>query len=307
MLNNIAKNTFRQLIGPLKPSITAIRFPFAHSTHENEQAGKKYTLTKEQERIIMDQQIPKGPTAEDVIKKDASLNAFMIKIYKTTGLSISASLGISYMLANSLLVYSHPFALLFGGMGASFAGIIAFNMIAPIIKREKIPGGQLIEKWENPFSRQMAFASIIAGSGAMLSPFLSSILAMNPGLIPMAIGLSVLVMGGSSLYALRKPLGEFKTWESTLTGGIVGLIGMNILSIIASMMIGPNVFSYACSKVDLYVGLGLFTAFQAYDTQKAVEDFRRGYYDHLTHVIQFFLNFKNLFIRILQILSRNRN
>jgi len=196
---------------------------------------------------------------------------------------------------------------LFGGFGASLAGIIAFNKISPIIKREKIIGGQLIEKWENPLSRKMAFASIIAGSGAVLAPFLSSMLIMNPGIIPMAIGLTTLIMGGSSIYALKKPLGEFKTWEATLTGGLVGLIGMNILSIASAMIFGPNVFSYACSKVDLYIGLGLFTAFQAFDTQQAVEEFRRGRYDHLQHVIQFFLNFKNLLIRILTILSRNRD
>jgi len=310
MLKIFAKNNFKQLIKPLYSSLPAVKFPFAEVRQEKfsrEATQEKIRPTKEQERIFLDQQIPKGPTVEDVIKKDASLNAFMTKIYKTTGLSISASLGVSYMLANSILVYSHPFMVLFGGLAASLGGIIAFNRIAPIIRREKIIGGQLIEKWENPMSRKMAFASIIAGSGAMLSPFLGSLLVMNPGIIPMAIGLTTLIMGGSSLYAVKKPLGEFKTWEATLTGGIIGLVGMNLLSIASSLIFGPNIFSYACSRVDLYIGLGLFTAFQAFDTQQAVNEFRKGHYDHLSHVIQFFLNFKNLLIRILSLLSSRNN
>jgi len=304
-----SRNLLRQATKILPIQATAINYKFArqapHRTpFQSDTRGEKYTPTKEEERIMMDTAIPKGPTADELITKDASLNSFMAKIYTTTGLSVASSLGISYLLATSPLVYTHPFLLTFGGLAASITGIIAFNAMSPIIKREYV-SGQLIERWENSIPRKLAFATIIAGSGVMISPFMNAIMALNPGIIPMAVGLSFLVMGGSSIYSLKKPLGHFKTWESTLAGGLIGLVGMNLLSILFHAIMGPNVFSYACSKVDLYIGLGLFSAFQAFDTQKAVRDFRSGRYDHLTHVISFFLNFKNLFVRIVEILARN--
>jgi len=90
-------------------------------------------------------------------------------------------------------------------------------------------------------------------------------------------------------------------------GGLVGIVGMNLISMMAFGIMGPNVFSYACSRLDLYLGIALFSAFQAYDTQTAVEAYKNGNYDHLNQVIKFFLNFTNLFVRVLQALNRNND
>jgi len=232
----------------------------------------------------------------------------MSKIYRTTGLSIAGSLGLSYMLATtSTVITASPFLALFGGFAATIGGIIAMNRIPPEIVLEEGKPGVLVEKWKNPLSRQIAFTSIIAGSGVMLTPFMQSIIMVNPAIIPMAAGLSLFTMGGASLYAMSKPLGQFKAWESTLYSTLMGLIGMNVLSLILFATIGPNVFSLACGRIDLYLGLGLFTAFQAFDTHKAVQAFKEGNYDHLMHVVNFFLNFKNIFIRIAAILAHTRD
>jgi len=250
---------------------------------------------------------PSGPNVNTIIESDINLNKFMSKIYRTTGLSIASSLGISYMLAASTAAVSmSPFVTIFGGLAMSIGGIVAMSRIQPQITLEKGAKGQMIEKWTNPPSRLAAFSAVIAGSGIMLSPFMQSLLFINPGIIPMAAGLSIMTMGGASLYAMYKPLGQFKSWESTLYGGLVGLIGMNVLSLLTTAIIGPNIFSLACSRVDMYIGLGLFTAFQAVDTQIAVQAYKDGNYDHLQHVINFFLNFKNIFVRIASILAQIR-
>jgi FtsH-binding integral membrane protein len=247
---------------------------------------------------------PTGPPVDKIIREDTNLNKFMSKIYRTTGLSIAGSLSLSYLLAtSSVAIASSPSLAIFGGLACTIGGIVAMNRIPPEIVLEKIGTDKMVEKWKNPLSRQIAFSSIIAGSGIMVTPLIQFLLATNPGIIPMAAGLSLLTMGGASLYAMAKPLGQFKTWESTLYSSLIGLVGMNIMSLLLFATIGPNVFSLACGKIDMYIGLGLFTAFQAYDTHVAVQAFKEGNYDHLMHVVNFFLNFKNIFIRIAEILS----
>jgi len=59
---------------------------------------------------------------------------------------------------------------------------------------------------------------------------------------------------------------------------------------------GPNMFWLATRSVDTYAGIALFTAYQIYDTQNAIDEFNEGNYDHLKHVVEMFLNFKNLLV-----------
>lgn len=239
-----------------------------------------------------------------MIQKDTNLNKFMTKIYRTTGVSILGSLGLSALLSASVpFVMAHPFATMLGGFVMSVAGIQGVSSIKPKIVQEKQPGGKIIENLQNPLIRKLAFLSFIGGSAISLSPLMGILMAWNPAIIPMAAGISALTMGGASLYAMYKPLGHFKPWESTLYSTLLGLVGMNVASLLLTACIGPNVISMACSRVDLYVGLGLFTLFQAYDTHKAVEAFEAGNHDYLEHVVDFFLNFKNLFVRIIQLIG----
>lgn len=184
----------------------------------------------------------------------------MNKIYRTTGFSIAGYLGTSYMLAFTPLMYS-PMGCVIGGLVASIGGIVAFNRIPMQITTQKIQGGHTIEKWENPASRKLAFSSIVAGSGLASAPFMAALIATSPGTIPVAACSALMVMGGASAYSMYKPLGSFKTWESALWGGLIGIVGMNLAGLGAGLMFGPNAFTMACHSVSLYAGLGLFTAF----------------------------------------------
>lgn len=249
---------------------------------------------------------PTGPTADELVSQDKNLNSFLGRVYKTTGLSVGSYLLGGYFLASTPIVFN-PGLCVIGGLVSSIAGIYYFNKIPPVITQEKGPRGQMVEKWVNPSNRKFAFASIITGSTVATAPFMGYLAMASPGTIPVAAGSALMVMGGASLYAMKKPIGQFKLWESTLTGGLFALIGMNIASLVTGMIIGPNAFSYACHQIDLYAGLALFSAFQAYDTHLAIEDYQQGSNDHLQHTINFFLNFINLFRRIAEILMRARD
>ena len=55
-------------------------------------------------------------------------------------------------------------------------------------------------------------------------------------------------------------------------------------------------------NVYLYGGLGLFTLYIAYDTQKMVDEYEMGEDDHLKHAVDLFLDFKMVFSRVLILL-----
>lgn len=303
--NPILKSTFLASKAPFQAAV--LQRSFARHAPQRPHTANTTSQTKEEIFHPEKEFVPKGPVVDQIIREDVDLNNFMSKIYRTTGLSIAGSLSFSYLLATtSVTVAMNPFVAVLGGLALSIGGIVAMNKIPPQIKIENI-GNKTTETWVNPPSRQLAFSTIIAGSSVMLAPFIQGLCMINPGIIPMAAGLSIFTMGGASLYAMYKPLGHFKAWESTMYSALIGMIGMNVLSLILSAAIGPNIFSMACGRVDMYVGLGLFAAFQALDTQVAVQAYKEGNYDHLMHVVNFFLNFKNIFIRIASIMGNMRD
>ena len=55
-------------------------------------------------------------------------------------------------------------------------------------------------------------------------------------------------------------------------------------------------------NVSLYGGLGLFTLYVAYDTQKMIDEYEMGEDDHLKHAVDLFIDFKVIFTRVLVLL-----
>lgn len=66
---------------------------------------------------------------------------------------------------------------------------------------------------------------------------------------------------------------------------------------------GPNLFSFMCLRADCFIGVGLFTAFVAYDTHVAINAYESGNADHLGVSIDFALDFWNILTRVAQILG----
>jgi FtsH-binding integral membrane protein len=56
--------------------------------------------------------------------------------------------------------------------------------------------------------------------------------------------------------------------------------------------------------VNLYLGLGLFSVFVAYDTQRMIDKAAQGEEDHVSDALNMFLNLFNIFIRLLMIFGR---
>ena len=56
-------------------------------------------------------------------------------------------------------------------------------------------------------------------------------------------------------------------------------------------------------SISLYGGLALFTLYIAYDTQCAITSYEEGDRDHVTHSLNFFVNFLAIFRRMLALVG----
>ncbi|KAL6063522.1 Bax inhibitor 1 [Balamuthia mandrillaris] len=134
--------------------------------------------------------------------------------------------------------------------------------------------------------------------GASIGPFVNAILALDPMIVVQALAGSVCIFGcfsGSALLAARRSM--------LYLGGF--LSSALSLSLLLSFV---NLFarSEALYSVQIYFGLLLFCGFVMFDTQIMVEKANLGNTDFIWHSLELFLDFVNIFVRIMQILAKNK-
>ena len=116
-------------------------------------------------------------------------------------------------------------------------------------------------------------------------------LAMDPLLLPMALGASGGIFAGATAFSLFAPEGRMLSLGGPLFGGLMVLVGAGLLG-----MFYPHP---VLQSISLYGGLALFTVYVAYDTQMVLDDYKNGEADAVQHSLQLFLNFVNIFKRVL--------
>jgi len=134
-----------------------------------------------------------------------------------------------------------------------------------------------------------------ACTGFGLGPLLQAVIDINPGIIPTAfLGTSVIFVCFTlaALYSQRRSF--------LYLGGIL-MSGLSMLC----MILFINIFlgSYLAYQFELYFGLVVFCGFILFDTQLIVEKFNCGDSDYVWHSIDLFLDFVNIFRRLLIILA----
>lgn len=90
-------------------------------------------------------------------------------------------------------------------------------------------------------------------------------------ILPTAIGLTSAIFGGASILAYNMPKDKMLNYGGVLSGSLLGLIGLQLIGLISSLVVGPNAFSSLLFRADSYIGIGLFSAFIAYDTHLAIK------------------------------------
>ena len=237
------------------------------------------------------------------VMQHVGLQKHLNAMYRTTVLSFGGALGISYLtVASNFALFSPGFCLMGGGIG-SLVSVIAFMFTKCKNKMVTDANGNHYLTSENSLARQAIYGTFIGCSGVMMAPLLGHYFMVNSMIIPTALALTTTICSGSSLYAYTKPKDSLLWLGGPLTGALVALIGVQFASLGASWIYGPNMFSLLAHRMDLYVGTGIFTAFVAYDTHVAIKSYEEGNADHLGASLSMFLNFQNIFIRMLQIVN----
>ncbi len=109
------------------------------------------------------------------------------------------------------------------------------------------------------------------GLGLSAAPLFMIINAINPSVIPSALAITSAVFGGASLLAYNMPKDKMLGYGGVLIGGLLGLIGLQLVGLLSAVVTGPNLFAKLLFDVNNYIGIGLFSALIAYDTHVAMK------------------------------------
>merc|ERR1719277_7229 len=133
-------------------------------------------------------------------------------------------------------------------------------------------------------------------SGMSLGPALDLAVRVDPSVIPTAfLGTSVIFIC-FSLASLLSNERKFLYLGGFLMSGLSWMLMLGFMNIFfRSQMI---------FQVNLYAGLVIMCGFVLYDTQLIVEKKRRGDDDYVWHCVDLFVDFINIFRRLLIILSQ---
>jgi FtsH-binding integral membrane protein len=145
------------------------------------------------------------------------------------------------------------------------------------------------------FSALMAFGFVV---GLTLGPLLHLVVIIDPRIIMTAFLSTLCIFLCFSLSAIFAKRRSYLHMGGFLYSALSTLCFMYFLDIFFH--------SYFIFQVDLYLGLLLFCGFIMFDTQLVIEKSFNGNQDYIWDAIGLFLDFANVFIRLVVILAKDK-
>lgn len=142
------------------------------------------------------------------------------------------------------------------------------------------------------------FHSFCFVEGLSLGPLLDAVLDIDPTIISTALLGTVCVFACFSATAMFARRRSYLFLFGPLSSALSTLLFLNLLSVFF-----PSLFFH---NLIVYGGLIVFSGFIIFDTQLIVEKAENGHKDFITDALQLFLDFVNIFIRLVLILSKNK-
>jgi len=208
-------------------------------------------------------------------KLEKRVKSHLTKVYTAMGLSLIACAIGSYLhMAN---IFTAGILTALGMLG----GVIALLMMAPTV--------------ENSSTRFGLLMGVSLAAGVNEGPLLDFAVHLDPSLVVTAFLATALVFVCFTLSALMSEDRKWLAIGGILSSGLSWLILFGFLNIFFQ--------SRLLFDIKLYVGLAIFCGYILYDTQMIVEKCRSGDDDYIGHCLMLFLDFINIFRRILIILS----
>lgn len=289
MLKNLTKTLLKF---PLKQALPLRSLPtrFSFSQENKKDQTTSQNLTYEQIKT------------SQAIAKNIGMNQFLMRVYNTTGLSILGALGSSYMFMSMPLVLANFGTCSLLSMAMTLGGFIGASYMNPTNVVENKNGVEIFKTVNSPL-RMGLYGMGVLGLGLGATPLFLMASAISPTIMPTALGITTAIFGGASMIAYAMPKDKMLGFGSVLGGSLLGLIGLQLVGILSTLIMGPNPFSSFLFSANNYIGIGLFSVLIAYDTHIAIKMYEMREADHLGMAVQFLLDFWNILIRIVSIFS----
>lgn len=267
-------------------------------THKEERAQRQAALVSD---VLADPLHTRG------------LARFATRVMARMGVSVGATVALG--LAGHALVGPAALAgavlpIVATSLVGMWGGIYALSAIQPRYVTVEHADGTIEQRTEHDARREAAFCAIIAGAGLCVAPMVSIVATVAPMALPMSLLTSALVFGGAAYatlrYAARRGDAAVMRWRAPLYGGLGALVVTQLAGVVATLVIGPNAFSIAIHSIDTFGGIALFTALSGYDTYMCVRAYALGAPDELVLTTSVYLDFINLWIRIMEVYARAR-
>ncbi len=227
------------------------------------------------------------------------MNGFLRRTYAWSTCGVVASFSVASGIATVQLSKNACMLILGSGTVLSLVGLSVIGSIKCIMHFER--DGTIYST--NNSSRILGYGLLVSGIGLITAP-LFQVYDMSTYL-PAAVVMSSFVMGGSTAYAYLDKTNSFLKYKSALFGLFSGLVGCSSISLIGSMIFGPNIISDLFRNIDVYAGIPIFAGIVAYDTQVAMKMYDEGNADHLQCSTSIYLDFVNILIRFIEIIAAN--
>lgn len=198
--------------------------------------------------------------------------------------NVYASLAISTMAAAAGAAVHLFTGFLKGGLLASLGGI-GFILALGLTSNEP----------KNQMKRLGYLVGFALCTGLGLGPLLEHVIRIDPTIISTAFFATTLIFVCFSLTALWAEERSYLYLGGSLMSGLSIMCMMGLMNIFFQ--------STMIYQLHLYGGLLIFCGFILYDTQLIIEKKRNGDNDFIWHSVDLFLDFINIFRRILIILS----
>eukprot|EP01059_Diplonema_ambulator_P015019 TRINITY_DN260_c0_g1_i1.p2 TRINITY_DN260_c0_g1~~TRINITY_DN260_c0_g1_i1.p2 ORF type:complete len:265 (+),score=55.43 TRINITY_DN260_c0_g1_i1:69-863(+) len=141
-------------------------------------------------------------------------------------------------------------------------------------------------------TRLTMFHSFAGLTGMSLTPVVAA--AKFGGVLAPAVGLTMATYAGFSAAALLAPAGSSVKMQGPLMAGLLGLIGVQLLSFFYPTPLGTQLMMYG--------GLAIFSLLVASDTGAMIERANAGTTDIVMDAVNGLLNIVNIFTRMVHIL-----
>lgn len=136
-------------------------------------------------------------------------------------------------------------------------------------------------------------------TGLGLGPLMDVVIQIDPSIIPTAFFATTLIFVCFTLSALWAEQRAYLYLGGTLLSGLSMLCFLSLVN----LFLGAQIIF----QVQLYGGLLLFCGFVLYDTQLIVYKHKRGDKDFVWHSVDLFLDFIQIFRRLMIILAQNKD